>query len=69
LTVCEAGYLDLPPFPPGLQRSAGVKERAAESRVERLIMRGLEWWIRIERSLPRFVKRRFGHIVYVFSQS
>ena len=69
LAVCEAGYLDLPPFPPGLQRSAEAKERAAKSRVERLIMHGLEWWTRLERLLPHFVKRRLGHIVYVFLQS
>jgi hypothetical protein len=69
LTVREAGYLDLPPFPPGLQRSDEAKEKAAESRVERLIMRGLEWWSLGERFLPRFVKRRFGHIAYVFLQS
>jgi len=69
LTVREAGYLDVPPFPPGLQRSAEAKEKAAESRVERLIMRGLECWIQIERFLPRFVQRRFGHIIYIFVQS
>jgi hypothetical protein len=69
LTVCEAGYLDLPPFPPGLQRSVEAKEKAAESRLERLVMQGLEWWTEIERFVPHFVKRRFGHIVYVFLQS
>ncbi len=69
LTVRQAGYLDIPPFPPGLQRSAEAKEKAAESRIERFIMRGLEWWVRSERILPRFVKRRFGHIAYVVLQS
>jgi len=69
LTVREAAHLDVPPFPPGLQRSAEAKEKAIESRVERFIMRGLEWWARGERLLPPFVKRRFGHIVYVFLES
>lgn len=66
LTVQDAGYLDVPPFPPGLQRSTEAKEKAAESPVERFIMNTLEWWVRGERLLPCFVKRRFSHLVYVF---
>ena len=69
LTVCEASYLDVAPFPPGLQRSAEAKEKAVDSSVERFAMRGLEWWVRGERFLPHFIKRRFGHIAYVFLQS
>lgn len=69
LTVREASYLDVAPFPPGLQRSAEAKEKAADSPVERFAMRGLEWWIHAERFLPHFIKRRFGHIAYVFLQS
>jgi len=68
LAVLEAGYLDVPPFPPGLQRSAEAKEKAAGSPVERFVMHSLEWWVRGERLLPRFLKRRFGHIAYVFLQ-
>lgn len=69
LTVHQACYLDVAPFPPGLQRSAEAKQRAASSPLERLIMHGLEWWIRGERHLPRWLKRRFGHIAYVYVQS
>lgn len=69
LRVREAGYLDVPPFPPGLQRSTEAKEKAAEGSIERLIMLGLEWWVRGERFMPRFVKRRFGHIAYVLLES
>jgi hypothetical protein len=69
LTVRQAGHLDVAPFPPGLQRSAEAKKRAASSPVERFVMHGLEWWARSERFMPRFVKRRFGHIAYVFLQS
>jgi hypothetical protein len=69
LKVGEASYLDVPPFPPGLKRSTRAKEKAAHSQLEQLIMRGLEWWTWGERFLPHFVKRRFGHLAYVFVQS
>lgn len=69
LKVREAGYLDVAPFPPGLRRSEQAKARAAHSPIARLLMRGLEWWARLERLMPRFAKRRFGHIVYVFIKS
>ena len=64
LWVREAGYLDLPPFPPGITRSVKAKENAAQSGFERLAMRVLEWVAWGERLWPRFVKRRFGHIAY-----
>jgi hypothetical protein len=69
LTVCGAGYVDLPPFPPGITRSDEAKEKAAKSRLEHFVMRGLEGWTWGERFLPRFLKRRFAHLVYVWLQS
>jgi hypothetical protein len=69
LAVCQAGYVDLPPFPPGIKRSAEAKERAAHSVVERLAMGGLEGWAHVERFLPHPLKRRFSHLVYVYTQS
>lgn len=69
LTVREAGYMDVPPFPPGLRRSSEAKEKAAGSSLGRVMMVGLECWIRGERFLPCFVKRRFGHIAYVFLEA
>jgi hypothetical protein len=69
LTVRGAGYVDLPPFPPGIKRSDEAKKKAAESRIERFAMRGLEGWAWGERFLPRFLKRRFAHLVYVWLQS
>ncbi|MBL7200549.1 MAG: hypothetical protein ISS56_10395 [Anaerolineae bacterium] len=65
LKVEEAGYVDLPPFPPGISRSAEAKEKAAESPIERLAMGVLEGWARGERTLPRALKRRYSHLVYV----
>jgi hypothetical protein len=69
LTVRGAGYVDVPPFPPGIKRSDEAKEKAVESTVERFAMRGLEWWAQAEQLLPRFLKRRFAHLVYVWLQS
>lgn len=69
LVVRHSGYLDIPPFPPGLQRSAEAKEKAAKSFLDRLIMRGLEWWSRGERFLPHSIQRRFAHLAYVCLQS
>jgi hypothetical protein len=64
LSVREAGYLDLPPFPPGITRSDQAKESAAHSPSERLIMVGLEGMASVERFWPRLVKRPFSHIAY-----
>jgi hypothetical protein len=61
LQVIEAGYLDLPPFPPGIQRSEEAKARASSSPVERLAMAVLQGWGRLERYLPRGLKRRYSH--------
>jgi hypothetical protein len=65
LEVLEAGYLDLPPFPPGIQRSEEAKARASSSPTERLAMDVLQGWGRLERYLPRGLKHRYSHLVYV----
>ena len=69
LAVREADYLDLPPFPPGITRSAQAKEGAANSPIERLIMVGLEGLASVERFWPRFAKRPFSHIAYAVVES
>jgi hypothetical protein len=66
LEVLSSGYVDLPPFPPGVTRSEEAKERAAESKVERLAMGILEAWSMGERFLPRALRRRFAHLVWVY---
>jgi hypothetical protein len=60
-----SGYCDIPPFPPGLQRSSEAKENALNSPIESAAMWGLEWWCRAERWMPRAVQRRWAHLVYV----
>ena len=68
LEVEGAGYVDLPPFPPGISRSEEAKEKAAESAIERLAMGVLEGWVRAERCLPRALQRRYSHLVYVVAR-
>jgi hypothetical protein len=60
-----AGYCDIPPFPPGLQRSTEAKERAMHSPLETLAMWGLQWWCRGESWIPLALQRRLAHLVYV----
>ena len=66
LEVLACGYVDLPPFPPGITRSSEAKERAAESKVERVAMGVLEAWSVGERYLPRVLRRRFAHLVWAY---
>ena len=63
--VIAAGYCDIPPFPPGLERSQEAKERAMHSPMETLAMWVLEWWCRGESLIPRFLKKRLAHLIYV----
>jgi len=69
LQVHGSGYVDMPPFPPGLQRSAEAKERAVRSGPEQLAMRALEVWAHLERFMPRSIQRRWSHLVYVLLSS
>ena len=64
--VLSSGYCDIPPFPPGLQRSSAAKENALHSPVETLAMRVLEWWCRGERWMPAAIQKRWAHLVYLF---
>jgi len=63
--VLSSGYCDIPPFPPGLQRSSAAKENALHSPVEIAAMRVLEWWCRAERWMPVRIQKRWAHLVYV----
>jgi hypothetical protein len=60
----EIGFVDLPPFPPGITRSAAQRERAKTGLAERIAMRGLDAYCRAEAIVPRALKARFAHIVY-----
>lgn len=67
--ILKSGYVDMPPFPPGLRRSEDAKNKALDSRVERFLMRILEKWELIEKITPFKIKAHLSHIVYVFTES
>lgn len=60
----RTGYIDLPPFPPGVVRDAAQRDQASRGRLEALAMRGLAAYARIESLLPLRLRRRQAHIVY-----
>lgn len=67
--IFEYGYLDVPPFPPGLARSQEKREQAAESRLEALLMKGLETYSLCERIMPKFIKKKKAHMIYVLAKA
>jgi hypothetical protein len=63
--VLSSGYCDIPPFPPGLERSSEAKENALHSPIEIVAMRVLEGWCWGERWMPAAIQKRWAHLVYV----
>ncbi|MFO7537844.1 MAG: hypothetical protein R6X32_07260 [Chloroflexota bacterium] len=59
------GYIDMPPFPPGIVRSDEQREQATSGRLEALAMWGLAYYARLEKWCPRSIRRRQAHIVYM----
>lgn len=67
-TDLPVSYLDMPPFPPGITRSAEQREQATSGWKEALAMWGLGYYAQLERFMPLVVRRPYAHIVYAFSQ-
>ena len=68
-TLYDYGYIDMPPFPPGLSRSQEKRDQAAESRFESFLMKGLEIYSLCEDLIPKFIKEKIAHIVYVMGKN
>ncbi len=62
--AARTGYVDMPPFPPGITRSEDQREQATTGLFEASVMRGLETYARTEALLPESVRKRQSHIVY-----
>lgn len=58
------GYIDMPPFPPGITRSDDQREQATSGKAEAIAMWGLGYYARLEHFLPTAVRRKQSHIVY-----
>jgi hypothetical protein len=68
LHLYASGYLDMPPFPPGISRSAEKRDQAAKSRMEGFLMDILDAYCAIESFWPGSIKARFAHIAYVMAR-
>lgn len=67
--VAVTGYIDMPPFPPGITRSDEQREQATSGRLEAIAMWGLGFYARLEHFLPTAVRRKQSHIVYALLKS
>ncbi len=63
----DVGYIDMPPFPPGITRSAEQRQQASSGYLEGLVMWGLSYYARLERLFPRGWRRHYSHIVYAIT--
>ena len=61
------GYIDMPPFPPGITRSDEQREQATQGAFEAFVMSGLRAYAHTERFLPGALRRRQSHIVYTLT--
>jgi hypothetical protein len=64
----QSGYIDMPPFPPGITRSAEQRDHATSGRLEGVAMAGLGLYARLEHWLPTAIRRSQSHIVYAFGR-
>jgi len=63
----DVGYIDMPPFPPGITRSAEQRQQASSGLLEGLVMWSLAYYARLERLFPRGWRRHYSHIVYALT--
>jgi hypothetical protein len=62
--ILKTGYIDMPPFPPGITRSNEQREHATSGKGEAIAMWGLGYFARFERFFPLPWRRARAHIVY-----
>lgn len=60
----QTAYIDMPPFPPGITRTAEQREEATSGNFEALVMWGLQRYAHWEQYMPIAIRRRQAHIVY-----
>ncbi len=60
----RTGYMDMPPFPPGVTRTEAQREHATSGKVEAIAMWGLGYYARLEKLLPYRWRRKKAHIVF-----
>ncbi len=60
----RTGYIDMPPFPPGITRTDEQREDATSGMGEAIAMWGLGYYARFEKWLPANLRRSKSHIVF-----
>lgn len=60
----RVGFIDMPPFPPGITRSEDQRQEATTGAMEGFAMWGLGIYARVERYLPQALRRKQAHIVF-----
>jgi hypothetical protein len=60
----QTGYIDMPPFPPGITRTDEQREHATSGIGEAIAMWALGYFAHLERWLPLSLRCRKSHIVY-----
>ncbi len=63
--IIDSGYLDFPPWPPGIKRSEEKREKTEHGFLEKQFMVFCQLWVKIERFIPFRYRYRYSHIVYV----
>lgn len=66
-SVALSGYIDMPPFPPGITRSDEQREQATQGAFEATVMGGLRLYAHAEGLLPGALRQRQSHIVYALA--
>jgi len=64
----EAGFVDMPPFPPGLTLSKDKRQHVRQAWWQRPALGALGLFCRAESALPSPAKRPFAHIVYAIAR-
>lgn len=59
-----SGYVDMPPFPPGITRTEDQREQASSGAFEAFVMWSLGYYAKSERFFPEKWKKGHAHIVY-----
>lgn len=59
------GYLDAPPFPPGIKRSSQQRNNLLSSVLGKNLISFLELWSVGERYVPQPILKKFAHLVYL----
>ena len=67
-SIDAAGYIDLPPWPPGLVLSTDQRGQMARSGPHSLAMNIVEAYAHLERILPAAWRKRYAHIIWMLAR-